>query len=70
MFYKNKPPKVCTVQIRLLYLHTKNVNFFIVKVLVKSNKGGCEVTLIYFYTAYITYLFHYSIILLTFGVQK
>lgn len=26
----------------------KNVNFFIVKVLVKSNKGGCEVTLIYF----------------------
>lgn len=40
----------CIVQNPYLYLHSKNVNFFIVKVLVKSNKGGCEVTLIYFYT--------------------
>lgn len=48
----------------------KNVNFFIVKVLVKSNKGGCEVTLIYFYTLYNSLLFHYSINLRTFGVQK
>ena len=29
-------------------MHSKNVNFFIVKVLVKSNKGGWEVTLISF----------------------
>lgn len=41
---------ICIIRNTALYLHTKNVNFFIVKVLVKSNKGGCEVTLIYFYT--------------------
>jgi hypothetical protein len=44
---------MCAIQNKALYLHSKNVNFFIVKVLVKSNKGGCEVTLIYFYTFYI-----------------
>jgi hypothetical protein len=36
------------VKIMLVLLRSKNVNFFIVKVLVKSNKGGWEVTLIYF----------------------
>lgn len=35
------------------------INFFIVKVLVKSNKGGCEVTLIYFYTYYMHPFFHF-----------
>jgi hypothetical protein len=34
----------------------KNVNFFIVKVLVKSNKDGCEVILIYFYSYLILFL--------------
>ncbi|SEG08988.1 hypothetical protein SAMN05444001_114100 [Parabacteroides chinchillae] len=55
------------IQITRLYLHTKNVNFFIVKVLVKSNKGGCEVTLIYFYTSLLIY---FSIIIPTSKVQK
>lgn len=56
-----------------VFLPMKNVNFFIVKVLVKSNKGGCEVTLIYFYTYLMFYIlpsFHFSIILLTFGGAK
>ncbi len=47
---KNNRANACTVQIPPLHLHLKNVNFFIVKVLVKSSKGGCEVTLIHFYT--------------------
>ena len=41
--------------------------------MVKSNKGGCEVTLIYFYTYLMFYIlpsFHFSIILLTFGGAK
>ena len=42
-----------------VFLPMKNVNFFIVKVLVKSNKGGCEVTLIYFYTYYMYPFFHF-----------
>ena len=51
----------------------ETLDFFIVKVLVKSNKGGCEVTLIYFYTYLMFYIlpsFHFSIILLTFGGAK
>jgi hypothetical protein len=39
--------KTCTGKNIALDLPVKNVNFFIVKVLVKSNKGGCEVTLIF-----------------------
>ncbi len=60
---------MCAIQNKALYLHSKNVNFFIVKVLVKSNKGGCEVTLIYFYTFYIFSFFHNPIFLLTFGCK-
>ena len=37
----------------------ETLDFFIVKVLVKSNKGGCEVTLIYFYTYYMSPFFHF-----------
>ena len=73
MILKNNYANACIVRIPPLYLHSKNVNFFIVKVLVKSNKGGCEVTLIYFYTYLMFYIlpsFHFSIILLTFGGAK
>ena len=59
MFLKNNYANACIVRIPPLYLHSKNVNFFIVKVLVKSNKGGCEVTLIYFYTYYMYPFFHF-----------
>ena len=59
MFLKNNSSNTCTVKIPRLYLYSKNVNFFIVKVLVKSNKGGCEVTLIYFYTYYMLPFFHF-----------
>ncbi len=59
MFLKNNSPNACTGKIPRLYLQSKNVNFFIVKVLVKSNKGGCEVTLIYFYTYYMYPFFHF-----------
>ena len=40
-------------------IYGKLAHFFIVKVLVKSNKGGCEVTLIYFYTYYMYPFFHF-----------
>jgi hypothetical protein len=58
---------ICTVQNPLLVLHTKNVNFFIVKVLVKLDEGGCEVTLIAFYTPM---LYHIHLLYLILGYKN